>query len=145
MLGGTPQANLRAYDWRSPLFFTKDLQVRKDVTVFVQHGVADDVVQVDQSCQMTAAAWGKLFPNAWHVDVAAKETDAAVPDCQSTDVKFLTSARPTSTWKEGERYFMAYDGLEHLLQPAPTGVVPPYSTADVDLFNFVSWLAATWG
>lgn len=154
---GTPTTNRRAYDWRSPRFFTGDLKVRSDVTLFVQHGLADDTVQVSQSCDLFSATYGTGFDKAWHAPSNPADTQgvSALPIADCPGITFQPAPRPTypgsplavTHWQEKRRYLITYDNVNHLFADVtnPDPMTTGNNASNKDFNNFIDWLALTWG
>lgn len=125
---------LRSYDWRSPNFFAQDLAYRRDVTLLVQHGVADNIVNVNQSCKLAVDSFEGFLPtNAWHRTTGGSLTTADVTGCAG--ITFTSAGAPTNDWVPGQPHLIVYDGVNH-------GGGPWMS---IDFLNFQFWLESLWG
>lgn len=128
---------LRSYDWRSALFFANDLSLRKDVTLLVQHGTADNIVTPDQSCKLAAASFESSLPNAWYRPTGGGFIGGTLSGCPG--VTFSSSTPPSSSWTFDQRYLFVYSGVGHEMH----GSIYPWMKQDFDAFR--NWLETSWG
>lgn len=138
-------ATLRSYDWRSAQFFAKDLAIRDDVTLLIQHGTADLIVRPHQSCRLATASFEDDIENVWfapHNDPTgdlATETDSVVV-CPG--VVFSPGPRPVNAWQLGHKHFILYADEDHAGLGADLN--PFQSTLWADFLKFQTFLESTW-
>lgn len=106
----------RSYQWRSPLFFAKDLKIRRDVTLLIQHGDADDIVQPHQSCELAVSGFrSDDAGRKWYTPLAAvpgTSIGVAHPECPG--FTFSSTPRPPFTpWERDRSHFILYGGYGH--------------------------------
>lgn len=148
---GTPATNARSYEWRSPSFFVNDLKTRSEVTLYVQHGILDDTVQVGQSCNLVKETWGTTFDKVWHAPDDPTNTSAVATPIDDCGLTFQPAPRPSYSalvgpirYQEKGRYLVVYDNLNHVFT-RPWALLDPNTSANRDFALYVEWLAATWG
>lgn len=150
IVGGLPpsppvpgyQSVQRSYEWRSPRFFAKDLALRDDVTLLVQHGLSDNIVHPSQSCALMSASYEASRSRSWYVPSSAAP-GVSIPTSALTECPgyaFDTPPpRPSSTggWIPGARHFLVYRDLGH-------AGGAPVSTLWTDFYAYRDWLASIW-
>jgi acetyl esterase/lipase len=106
-IGGTPDQVPAAYADRGLVSRVAGLD-RWGGDLLVQHGVNDEIVPVEQSCALVAAASGFL---AFHVDPTGQVVTTAPAKCEGLGITWLPGPLPGS-WS-GRRYFVVYDDYGH--------------------------------
>ena len=106
---GTPSERPALYAQRSVLSSAHAL-AGSDVALLLQHGEADDVVPVAQSCRLAAAIGGFT---AYHVTTAGTVTAAPPPPCAGVDLAWSAGPVPVGSWP-GRRYLIVYEGQGHV-------------------------------
>jgi len=106
-IGGTPDQVPAAYAARGLLSRVSALAGWRG-DLLVQHGADDEIVPVEQSCALVAAAGGFL---AFHVDPTGQVVTSAPAKCDGLGISWLPGPLPGS-WT-GHRYFVVYDAYGH--------------------------------
>lgn len=98
----TPSAAPMAYTWRSSGTSTStlagDLNARgPNLPVLILHDTYDEVVPVDQSCELSSLAWGSHALNL-HFDASGNAVGTAPPVSCDTAFNFELCQTPSSGW-----------------------------------------------
>ncbi len=106
--GGSPAEQPARYAERSTLSLAGAL-AGSNVPLLLQHGEADDVVPVRQSCRLAAAVGGFT---AFHLTATGTVTASAPAACADLGLTWQGGAVPTGSWP-GRRYLIVYGGQGH--------------------------------
>jgi dienelactone hydrolase len=107
--GGTPAERPALYAQRSVLSSAGAL-AGSGVALLLQHGEADDVVPVAQTCRLAAAIGGFT---AFRVTTARAVTTTPPPGCAGVGLTWSAGPIPVGAWP-GRRYLIVYEGQGHV-------------------------------
>lgn len=106
--GAPPAENPGLYTQRSTLTEAAALS-GSTVPLLLQHGAADDVVLVSQSCRLAERIGGF---RAYHVGVDGGVVAGAPAACAAQSLDWRNEPVPEGSWP-AQRYLIVYDGQSH--------------------------------
>jgi dipeptidyl aminopeptidase/acylaminoacyl peptidase len=115
-IGGTPKQYPQRYLSRSPVAHLDELRSWNG-SFLIMHGSADPVVRMAQSCDLALRIGGF---RARRVNARGVVTTEAPRGCDGINWERSTGGSPTFP---GDRYLLVYDGVNHALGGADSGIL----------------------